>query len=148
MPPVRRGARSSSKELMPQEVKDRGPVRRCGDGRCFVLRPSSLIWSRWSIPECLGSSGPEPSRLPAVPALLQASDPPEALRALQDWLTKQWTESSARLGEDLSPHPRCRRHAALQPRALGPELMEVLDKVGTPDIDVVAVQGQPEARRI
>lgn len=33
----RRGARSSSKELMPQEVKDRGPVRRCGDGRCFVF---------------------------------------------------------------------------------------------------------------
>ena len=84
----------------------------------------------------------------AVPALLQASDPPGALRALQDWLTKQWTESSARLGEDLSPIRGAGATLRSSRAPFGPELMEVLDKVGTPDIDVVAVQGQPEARRI
>ncbi|CAK9064212.1 unnamed protein product [Durusdinium trenchii] len=78
----RRGARSSSKELMPQEVKD--------------------------------------------------------------WLTKQWTESSARLGEDLSPIRGAGATLRSSRAPFGPELMEVLDKVGTPDIDVVAVQGQPE----
>ena len=68
------------------------------------------------------------------------------LNSRQDWLTKQWTEGSARLGEDLSP---IRGHGATlrASRApFGPELVEALGMVGTPDIDVVAVQKQPEAR--
>lgn len=63
---------------------------------------------------------------------------------VKDWLVNQWTEGSFRLGEELSPIRGAATLRATQSVPFSDELKTLLDMVGTPNIDVVAVQRQPE----
>ena len=63
---------------------------------------------------------------------------------VKEWLVNQWTEGSFRLGEDLSPIRGAATLRATQSVPFSDELKSHLELVGTPEIDVVAVQKQPE----
>lgn len=63
---------------------------------------------------------------------------------VKEWLVNQWTEGSFRLGEELSPIRGTATLRATQSVPFSDELKDLLNLVGTPDVDVVAVQKQPE----
>ena len=73
-----------------------------------------------------------------------ASKEPALPQEVKEWLVNQWTEGSFRLGEDLSPIRGTATLRATQSVPFGDELKNLFEMVGTPEIDVVTVQKQPE----
>ena len=72
------------------------------------------------------------------------SKEPALPQEVKEWLVNQWTEGSFRLGEELSPIRGTATLRATQSVPFGDELKNLLEMVGTPEIDVVTVQKQPE----
>jgi len=63
---------------------------------------------------------------------------------VQEWLVKQWTESQRLQAQDLSPIRGSSRLRAMRTVPWSEQLGELLEKVGTLDLDVEAIANQPE----